>query len=293
MESRTDISNELNGLSTVVAAIGKTNVFTVSDGYFEFLSNDIINGIKSESGLLIPAVDKMENDVPAGYFDSLADSILNKIKAQDTENAATEIQGLSPVLSVLQNKNSFETPAGYFDTLTDNIFQSIKTQKVEDAAVELKALSPMLYSIQDENVFEVPQGYFEMLGDAVLNKVKPQPKVIKMQRRSSTFLKYAVAAVFTGVMALGVFKFTGKPAVKALPEYVTAGMQIDDIDGELAKISDAEIVKFLEASGTDIKTAFVANSIDENELPSQEDYLLDDKALDKYLNNINLDDLKN
>ena len=293
MENRTDILNELKELSAVVASIGKLNVFTVPEGYFEYLTNDIINGIKTENGLLIPAVAKVNSDVPAGYFDSLADSILNKIKAHDIEDAATEIQGLSPVLSALQNKNSFETPAGYFDTLTDNVLQSIKAQEAEGAAAELKTLSPMLYSIQEENVFEVPQDYFEKLSDDVLNKVKPLPKVIKMQRRSSTFLKYAVAAAFTGVMALGVFKFTGKPSVKMLPEYVTAGMQIDDVDGELAKISDAEILKFLEASGTDIKTAFVANSIDENELPSQEDYLLDDKALDKYLNNINLDGLKN
>jgi adenylate kinase len=293
MENRTDILNELNELSTVVAAIGKANVFMVPEGYFEYLSNDIINGIKAENGLLIPAVAKLNSDVPAGYFDSLADSILNKIKAQDIENAATEIQALSPVLSGLQNKNIFETPVGYFDTLPDNVLQKIKTQHTKDAAAELRTLSPMLYSIQNENVFEIPQGYFEKLGDAVLNKVKPQPKVITMQRRSSTFLKYAVAAAFTGVMALGVFKFTGKHSVKTLPEYVTAGMQIDDIDGELAKISDADIVKYLEANGTDVKAAYVANSVDENELPSQEDYLLDEKALDKYLNSINLDDLKN
>ena len=37
----------------------------------------------------------------------------------------------------------------------------------------------------------------------------------------------------------------------------------------------------------------VANSVDENELPSQEDYLLDEKALDKYLSSINVNDLKN
>ena len=68
---------------------------------------------------------------------------------------------------------------------------------------------------------------------------------------------------------------------------------IKDVDQELAKISDADIVKFLEANGTDVKTAMVAGSIDENELPSQEDYLLDEKALDKYLNSINIDELKN
>ena len=126
------------------------------------------------------------------------------------------------------------------------------------------------------------------------NKVQPQAKVINLQSRTRTFFKYAVAAAFTGVMALGVFKFTGNTADEIeLPEYVTAGLQVEDVDQELAKISDADIVKYLEASGTDVNAALVANSIDENELPAQEDYLLDDEALDKYLNSINLDDLKN
>ena len=152
----------------------------------------------------------------------------------------------------------------------------------------------MLYSIQNENVFEVPSGYFKNLSNNILDKVKPQPKVIKMQRRSSIFFKYAVAAAFTGVMALGVFKFTASDdKATELPAYVTAGLQVEDVDQELAKIPDADIMQYLEANGTDVKAAMVANSTDKNELPSQEEYLLDDNTLDNYLNSINLNDLKN
>jgi len=95
------------------------------------------------------------------------------------------------------------------------------------------------------------------------------------------------------VMALGVFKFTGIDQEIALPDYVTAGLLVQDVDSELSKITDDEIVKYLEDGGTDVKTAFVVNSIDKHELPSEEDYLLDEKALDNYLNSINLDALKN
>lgn len=248
MENRNDILNELKELSTVLAAIEKTNVFTVPDGYFEYLSTDILLGIENANGLLMDVAVANTGDIPVGYFDSLASSILNKIKAQN----------------------------------------------VEDAAAEIRALSPMLYSIQNENVFEVPQEYFKNLPEAVVNKVSPQLKVISLQRRSSTFFKYAVAAAFTGVMALGVFKFTAKTDdITGLPEYVTAGLKVNDVDGELAKIADADIVKFLEADGTDINAAIVANSVDKNELPSAEDYLMDEKALDKYLNSINIDNSKN
>jgi hypothetical protein len=290
MENKIDILNELKELSPTLAAIEKLNVFTVPAGYFEQVGADILLGISTENGSLNPASNDSSTQVPAGYFDSLAGSILGKIKALDIE---PEAENLSAALTAAKSKNIFEVPAGYFESLAGSILTKIKTAEAEDAISEIRALSPMLYSIQNENVFEVPQGYFENLSAEVSDKVNPQPKVVQMQRRSSTFFKYAVAAAFTGVMALGVFKFAGTDKKVVLPGYVTAGLKVQDVDQELAKISDDDIVKYLEANGTDVKTAMVANSIDENELPSEEDYLLDEKALDKYLNSINVNDLKN
>lgn len=287
MENRTDILNELKELSPTIAAIKKVNVFTVPEGYFEYLGADIMMGIETENGLnqTVSAV----ADVPVGYFDSLSDSILNKIKAQETESDV-----LSTELISLTGKNVFEVPQGYFDSLPGSILAEIKTVDTEDAATEIRALSPMLYSIQNENVFEVPKGYFENLSAEVLDNVKPQAKVVTMQRRTSNILKYAVAAVFTGVMALGVFKFTNKSKDEfAVPQYVKDGLKVQNVDQELASISDADIVKYLEANGTDVKTALVVGSTDNSELPSEEDYLLDEKALDTYLNSINVNDLKN
>jgi hypothetical protein len=190
---------------------------------------------------------------------------------------------------------SFEVPAGYFDNLSDSILAKIKAQENESAADELRKLSPMLYSIQNENVFQIPRSYFDRLAERITEHVNPQQtKVVKMDRRGSAFMKYAVAALFTGVMALGVFKFTAtKQTDIELPEYVKEGLKVKDVDKEISKISDEEIVKYLEASGSDVKTALLASSIDENELPSQEDYLLDEKALDKYLNSINVEGTKN
>lgn len=292
MENRIDILNELQGLSPTIAGLEKVNVFRVPLGYFESLSADILIGIETENGRNNSATSV--TDVPAGYFETLAGSILNKIKAQDIEKADAEINTLSAELIGMSHKNVFEVPQGYFDTLAGSILTKIKAAEVEDAAAEIRALSPMLYSIQNENVFKVPQGYFEGLSETVFNSVNPQTKVVSMKSRTASFFKYAVAAAFTGVMALGIFKFTGNSTEKIeLPDYVTAGLKVQDVDQELAKISDADIVKFLEASGTDVKTAMVANSIDENELPSQEDYLMDEKTLDKYLNSINVDNLKN
>ena len=242
-------------------------------------SIDILNEL-TELSATIAAMEKLNVfRVPSGYFEYLGADILMAIETESgSANAIASID---------------DVPTGYFDTLASSILTKIKTEQAEDATTEIRALSPMLYSIQNENVFKVPQGYFDNLSSEVLDKAIPQPKVIKMQRRSSTFFKYSVAAALTGVMALGIFKFTSTNKKTDLPGYVTAGLKMQDVDQELAKISDDDIVKYLEASGTDVKTAMVANSIDENELPTQEDYLLDEKALDKYLNSINVNDLKN
>jgi hypothetical protein len=241
--------------------------------------NDILNELEK----LSPAIAAMEKvnvfRVPQGYFEHLGADIMMGI---ETENGSIKTPSLAG-----------DVPAGYFDKLAGSILAKIKTQETEDAATEIRALSPMLYSIQNENVYTVPHGYFEGLSETVLHTVSPQVKVVSMKRRTAAFFKYAVAAAFTGMMALGVFKFTGNRAEPIeLPGYVTDGLKVQDVDQELDKIEDAEIVKFLEANGTDVKTAMVAGSIDENELPSQEDYLMDEKALDKYLNSINIDEQK-
>lgn len=244
---------------------------------------DILNELKALSPVVagIPNVNIFT--VPEGYFEHLSTDIITGIKI---ENGIT---------ADLTDAASSEVPAGYFDTVAGSIMAKIKAEGEEDAASEIRSLSPMLYSIQNENVFEVPAGYFENVSVGILQQVKQETnKVVKMERRSSAILKYAVAAFFTGMMALAVFKFTSNTnAVTELPGYVTAGLQVENVDQELAKIANADIIQFLKSTGTDVEAAFVANSIDKNELPDQVEYLLDDQALDKYLDNINIQELTN
>ncbi len=246
---------------------------------------DILNELKELSPVLAGMEKLNVFTVPDGYFASLSGDILASLKGEDNS-----------LINSFAGQSSFEVPQGYFDGLADSILNKIRSQNAENASGELRALSPMLYSIQGENVFEVPQRYFDSLTDTILARVKPeQTKVVTMRMRSSSFVKYAVAAAFTGVMALGVFKFTntGKDNTDSV---IALGIQIaneNKFDEELAKITDADIVKYLEATGSDVNAAVIANSVDENELPSQEEYLMDEKALDKYLNSININDSKN
>ncbi len=296
METRTDILNELGELSPLIAGMEKTNVFAVPQGYFEGLADRMLEICNVEEQGILSGLPKPENaEVPAGYFDNLADTIMARIKAEENKTALDELRKLSPALYSIQNQNIFEVPTGYFEGLADSVMAKINVGVNETAAEELRMLSPILYSIQNENVFEVPKGYFADLSNEIMAKVKPA-KVVTMRKRSNNFMKYAVAAAFTGVMALAVFKFTSNSNNDKTDPIVAQGRKIAEenkIDEEMAKVTDADIVKYLEASGSDAKTALVANVVDENTLPSQDDYLIDEHTLDKYLNSINVNDLKN
>ena len=217
MQNSINILNELKGLSTIVAGIQKVNVFTVPTDYFERLEEDILMGIKEETGGMLSSIkNQSAMQVPQGYFESLANNILSKIKLQDS------------------------------------------------AATELRDLSPMLYSIQNKNVYTVPQGYFETLPSNILNTVAPQQaKLVTMKGRTVTILKYAVAAVFTGVMALGVYKFINKNSIvtsadNAITIAQSEGLKIakeNRFEEEFAKVTDEEIVNFLTKDGVDVEAA--------------------------------------
>lgn len=253
MESRIDILNELRELSPLLAGMEKTNVFSVPEGYFESLSADIQASLAEEAGIVF----ETDSRIPKG-----------------------------------------SVPQGYFENLAGTILNRVKQVEAVSAGDELRGLSPMLYSIQGAETFKVPAGYFESLSGSILSKIAPQSaKVVTLRSRTMSIFKYAVAAAFTGVMALGVFKFTGDSSSRTvLDPVVLQGTQIakeNRFEEELAKVSDADIVKYLESSGSEVDAALVANSVDANELPSQEDYLNDEKALDNYLNNINPKELNN
>jgi major membrane immunogen (membrane-anchored lipoprotein) len=298
MEIGKDILNELNGLSPVLAGAQKVNVFTVPNGYFEKLAANILLDVKAEEGSLINSISgrPVSAEVPKGYFESLAATILSKIKEE--ESVATELKGLSPILHSIESKNVFSVPLGYFKSLHSVI---VSKKNKEETAAELNDLSTVLHGIKDKNVYTVPGNYFETLSDKIEDAVKPQQvKVVTMRKRSiTTLLKYAAAAVFTGAMFLGVYNFIGKGKVSStgsLTVAQTEGLKIaaeNRFDAELAKITDTDIVKYLEDNGSDVDAALVANTINEDELPTEEDYLTDDKALDKYLDNIDINDLKN
>lgn len=295
METNTDILNELTAISPVVAALYKGNVFTVPYGYFDTIAPTVIACINTSARNFIPAANEQQANVPDGYFNNLAGAILAKIKASET--AADEMKVLSPLLYKLQPKNVYQVPPGYFENVHHEIIDNLANI---DAKQELQVLSPLLFTLQSKNIFKIPAGYFDNFPNTILNTMQPQPaKVVAMPRRVP-FLKYAVAAMLTGALALGVYKYanqttTSTPNPVALEAFVESGRSMNDkqFNEALQNLSEADIAKYLEKNSDIADVAVLRNNLDENVLPSQDDYLLDETTLDNYLKEIDKPALKN
>jgi len=255
MNRTEEILNELKSISPLLAGIEKINVFHVPEGYF------------NELHLRITAY-----------------TILNNISSSDNINKI----------------NFQQVPLGYFDTLSDSILAKVKAAYAESADEELRKLSSLLYSLKNENVFSVPAGYFESFSNVIVEKVKqPSAKIISISK-GYAWWKYVAAAVITGIIAVGSLQIFNKfskgrsgnssdSASTELPGYVQNSFQYkteEDINAGIAKLSDADIVNYLEKNGNVMDNSLLMNNTDVSEMPNQTDYLKDENTLNDYLDKI-------
>ncbi len=239
-------------------------------------TTDIWEELRELNSSLAGAERRNAFTVPAGYFDHLADDVLAALGLKCEE----ELPGQ-------------QVPEGYFDGLADSILSKIRTaEAAETAGGETKRLSPLLHGLQQKRVYTVPEGYFEGLATAILQKRGGGPAKLVGMKWRSRILKYAAAAVITGVMALGAVRFMVPRTAHQLVAMNTH-FSNDDFEKGLEGIGDEDIIKYLENSGDGFNTVAISDAVNEKELPSEVDLLLDDNAVDKFLNNINTNDLNN
>jgi uncharacterized protein YaiE (UPF0345 family) len=244
MDFSNEILNELRAISPLLAGIQKTNVFSVPEGYFNMLPDNIFDRVNTNYLFADKQQKKTDLTIPNGYFENLSSSILHKIKSLE-----------------------------------------------DDYADEIKDLSPLLSSLKNQNVFNVPSEYFENLPRIILDKaVTKQAKVITLKKRKFVW-KYAVAAAMTGVIGISSllvynkgerYEYQAGETYKVALQYKNE-QQIND---GISKLSDNEIIKYLEKNTTDADNEALNTNIEEKELPAQKDYLLDEKTLDIYLDKI-------
>jgi hypothetical protein len=297
MNPSPEILNELKAISSLLAGLEKINVFRVPEGYFNELHLRIADYAILNNTSPVDNINKRNlQQVPPGYFDTLSDSILAKVKATYPESAEEELRRLSPMLYALKDYNVFSVPDGYFESFTTGIMERLKPQPAnpESAEEELCRLSPMLSGLKG-NVFSVPDGYFESFAGDVVERLKPQPAKIITMKKGNSWWKYAAAAVVAGAIAVSSLQiFNGSPDMNTgksgLPDYVQASFQYkteDDLNAGIAKLSDDDIIKYLEKNGNIMDNELLTNNTDVSEMPSETDYLTDENTLNTYLDKIN------
>lgn len=268
MKRSIDILNELNEISPLLAGIGRANVFTVPEGYFNTMPEAILARVK--------------DDVPAGYFDILSNNILSKIEG----TAAHELQEISPFMAGIKKVTPYEVPANYFEELPGNTVAGVNENNIPGILQGANKLQP----------FTIPVGYFEQLAGSILNKVHQDTsaKIIAMPKRRNIILKYAAAAVFTGMVAMGVYKYAGdikinNPGSVVLSSVIEEGKKMDEkkFDEKLNSLNEEDIIKYLDHNGSEADVAVLTSGIEEGNVPAQEEYFTDEAAFDKFIEDIN------
>jgi len=237
MENINPILIEIKDISPVVAGIGNLNPYTAPQAYFDGFAIQLMLRIALEEKAGIDPVLNINKDniyqVPDNYFDNLAGNILNHIKARETSNAKEELELLSPLLGQIGKKNPFTSPDGYFNDFSDNIVAGVKA--IEFVNEELENLSPTMFDLKNKRVYEVPDGYFDSIAATILEKAKKQqPAKVVSIGFGRKIMRYAAAAVITGIVAVSVYFYSGNSKVVTV-----------DLPGAVAKIPDQEIENFL------------------------------------------------
>jgi hypothetical protein len=129
--------------------------------------------------------------------------------------------------------------------------------------------------------YEVPSGYFDNLSQQVLTRVQPA-KVIPMVRRR--WMKLAVAAVLTGMIALGGYFY----AIRGGDQTVDGNPAVA---GQLKGVSNQELDEFINL--TDITIG--SNQTASNQAPVKTDVKrmlkdVSDNELESFLNQVPTDD---
>ena len=112
-------------------------------------------------------------------------------------------------------------------------------------------------------------------------------------RSRKTYFNYAVAASIAGMIGVGLFFMTTsntgeKNNLASLLEEANVILKNGAFDSEMEKLSDDDIVNYLNLNGSDVNAALVASISDDKKLPNEEEYLYDDQTLDNFLKEINI-----
>ena len=171
-----------------------------------------------------------------------------------------ELKAISPTLSEIKNSPVFEVPHGYFEALPERLLKLVKENK--DGGLlpdeEINALSPLIASLKNKTVFGIPDGYFDALPQNITGKLteaKQEAPVFQIDRgfknRQPAWLKYAAAAVVTGVVAVSALFFWNKTPDNYSSRPSLSATENDNqqpVLMQLPEVSDTDLATYLSAA---------------------------------------------
>ena len=270
MSPESTIYQELLQTAPTLLACKRDMPFQVPVGYFDQLPATILNRLTSITSASL-------GDVPAGYFEQLPNDVLHRIRQlEQDQQVQLEDPTLSPLLASLRGQMPYQVPEGYFSALQTH--------------ERLSQGKQMPYHIPDQ--------YFEQLPHRVLTRVDETTtaRVVAMKQRSFTRWMQAAAAVLVFALAgIGVYRYTQQPnatagtiavqPVKTLDAAILAGTKMSDADFEqqLKELDPVDVFSYLEKTSTEASIADLTAHVDEQKLPDPEQLLLDDQALNTFI----------
>lgn len=145
---------------------------------------------------------------------------------QNNTDIQSELETISPFWQTLDANMPYEVPAQYFEELHGIVRAAIEKEAVY---TELESVAPLLNTIPKTNVYQKPAA--------------------KQKKPIYHFTKWAVAAVFIGVVAVGAYIFNNKPQSI---DY-TAYMNVDQTQ-LLQTISDSTLLSYMDVHENLIST---------------------------------------
>lgn len=112
MQTRKEISEELQEISPVLATIPVERTYQVPDGFFVSFPDEVMERIRLNS--LLDKASAPSYLVPDGYFESLPANILARINNQSIRE---ELSETAPLLSTLSRTEVYTVPDTYFDKI--------------------------------------------------------------------------------------------------------------------------------------------------------------------------------
>lgn len=182
-----------------------------------------------------------------------------------------ELESISPAVARIPRDPVLSVPEHYFETLPAHILLKV-TDRYDS----------------------VPEGYFESLPDRIMDRIKKEQSAPVIRFRTS-FVRYAVAAVLTGLLGLALFSAFNNREETDSVLYAEAGKILASgrFDETMRSLNEEEIERFLSGGGQDVYAALVAQAAYNQELPETFDYIVQENTLDEFLENLNIEPINN